>query len=119
MQKLKTDGIYLDSAATARIDPEVLDAMMPWLGDNYGNPSSQYSYGREARLAIETSQNRPASQFGADTGCLTFTGGGREKNDSRLYFSNRGNMRKFINVSNNSVVPICFHTIFEQIISCH
>jgi len=84
MQKTNTDRIYLDNAATTRIDPEVLDAMMPWLSDSYGNPSSQYSYGREARLAIESSRKQAASVLGVDPDCLTFTSGGTEANNMAI-----------------------------------
>ena len=45
--------IYLDHAATTRLDPEVLAEMMPYLGDYYGNASSIYSLGRESRKAVE------------------------------------------------------------------
>ncbi|PZA18785.1 cysteine desulfurase, partial [Modestobacter versicolor] len=47
------ERIYLDNAATTPLDPVVLDAMMPYLTSQFGNPSSIYSYGRESRLAIE------------------------------------------------------------------
>ena len=49
MEKL----IYLDNAATTNVSPEVLLKMLPWFTDNYGNPSSIYSIGRDARKAIE------------------------------------------------------------------
>ena len=45
--------IYLDNAASTAIDPLVLEAMMPFLTEKFGNPSSIYSYGRETRMAIE------------------------------------------------------------------
>jgi len=45
--------IYFDNAATTPLAPEVLEAMMPYLTEKFGNPSSIYSYGRETRLAIE------------------------------------------------------------------
>ena len=62
--------IYFDNAATTRIDPLVIEAMMPYLTEHFGNPSSIYSYGRENRLAIEKarvdSQERIAgAQLGA------------------------------------------------------
>jgi cysteine desulfurase len=49
--------IYLDNAATTPLDKEVLHAMMPYMTEQFGNPSSIYSYGRESRLAIETARN--------------------------------------------------------------
>ena len=47
------ERIYFDNAATTSLDPQVLEAMMPYLTEKFGNPSSIYSYGRESRLAIE------------------------------------------------------------------
>ena len=54
--------IYLDNNATTQIDPEVLEAMMPWLRGGYGNPSSAYSLGREAARALD----RAGSDGGAE-----------------------------------------------------
>ena len=47
------DRIYFDNAATTALDPQVLEAMMPYLTEKFGNPSSIYSYGRETRMAVE------------------------------------------------------------------
>lgn len=52
------ERIYLDNAATTPLDPQVLEAMMPYLTVHFGNPSSIYSYGRETRLAIENAQKK-------------------------------------------------------------
>ena len=52
--------IYLDNAATTSLSPEVLEAMMPYLTEKFGNPSSIYSYGRETRLAIEQARKSVA-----------------------------------------------------------
>ena len=46
------DRIYFDNAASTPLDPVVLEAMMPFLGEQFGNPSSIYSYGRETRMAV-------------------------------------------------------------------
>jgi cysteine desulfurase len=55
------ERIYMDNAATTALDPQVLDAMMPYLTSFYGNPSSIYSYGRESRLAIENARKTESS----------------------------------------------------------
>ena len=47
------ERIYMDNAATTRVKPEVLEAMLPFYGDVYGNPSTIYSFGREAKAALE------------------------------------------------------------------
>jgi cysteine desulfurase len=50
--------IYFDNAATTALDKEVLDAMLPYMTEKFGNPSSIYSYGRESRLAVENARNQ-------------------------------------------------------------
>ena len=52
--------IYFDNAATTALDPEVLEAMLPYLTEKFGNPSSIYSYGRETRMAIEAARKSAA-----------------------------------------------------------
>lgn len=76
--------IYLDNSATTRLDPEVLDAMLPWFTDNYGNPSSIYSIGRQARVAIEKARGEIADALNAHPAELIFTSGGTEANNSVL-----------------------------------
>jgi cysteine desulfurase len=79
-----THRIYLDNAATTRVDPEVLEAMLPWLSEQYGNPSSQYSYGREARLAVERARKEAAALLDADPAGIIFTSGGTEANNMAI-----------------------------------
>jgi cysteine desulfurase len=52
--------VYLDNAATTQIDPMVLEAMLPYFKDHYGNPSSIHSFGRDTRSAIEKSRKKVA-----------------------------------------------------------
>jgi cysteine desulfurase len=54
------DPIYLDYNATTPIAPEVLDAMLPWLGDQFGNPSSTHPYGRRAAQAVAAARSQVA-----------------------------------------------------------
>ena len=70
--------VYLDNAATTRVRPEVLEAMMPYFSELYGNPSSLYEAGREARKAVETARERVAAAIGAEPSEIAFTGGGTE-----------------------------------------
>lgn len=58
--------IYLDNAATTKIADEVLDAMLPWLKEGYGNASSIYSFGNKSKVAIEESRDKIASYFDAN-----------------------------------------------------
>ncbi|MBB1285007.1 cysteine desulfurase [Flavisolibacter sp. BT320] len=81
--------IYFDNAATTRLDPEVLEAMMPYLTDHFGNPSSIYSYGRETRLAIENARKSVAKILGVHPRNIFFTSGGTESNNTAISTSIR------------------------------
>jgi len=70
--------IYLDNAATTPMDPEVLKAMLPFLSDAFGNPSSIHSFGQETRAAVEESRDKIASLISARSEEIVFTGGGTE-----------------------------------------
>ena len=76
--------IYLDNAATTSLDPAVLDAMMPYLTTNFGNPSSIYSYGRETRLAIENARKAVAKTLHAHPAEIFFTSGGTESSNTAI-----------------------------------
>jgi cysteine desulfurase len=70
--------IYLDHAATTPLDPRVLDAMLPWLGGGFGNPSSLYRLGREAQAAIDAAREQVAVCLNARPSEIVFTSGGSE-----------------------------------------
>lgn len=76
--------IYLDNAATTSLDPRVLEAMMPYLTEKFGNPSSIYSYGRESRLAIENARKSVARILGAHPAEIFFTSGGTESSNTAI-----------------------------------
>ena len=76
--------IYFDNAATTALAPEVLEAMMPYLTEKFGNPSSIYSYGRETRLAIEQARKSVAKNLGAKPAEIFFTSGGTESSNTVL-----------------------------------
>ena len=74
--------IYLDNNATTRVAPEVLDAMQPYLGEYFGNPSSAHALGREMKRAIEHSREQVASLIGAaETNEVVFTSCGSESDN--------------------------------------
>lgn len=77
--------IYLDNAATTQIAPEVLDAMMPYLTDNFGNAGTLYSLGRKAADAIAHARQQVADMLSCDPEQIIFTSGGTEANN--LVFS--------------------------------
>lgn len=76
--------IYLDNAATTPMDPRVLEAMLPYMTDHFGNPSSVYSYGRETRLAIENARKTVARILQANPGEIFFTSGGTESDNMAI-----------------------------------
>ncbi len=73
--------IYLDYNATTPIAPKVQEAILPFLGDFYGNPSSTHSMGRSAHAAIEDAREDVAALIGADRDEIVFTSGGTESNN--------------------------------------
>lgn len=79
--------IYFDNAATTALHPEVLEAMMPYLTEKFGNPSSIYSYGRESRLAIETARKTVAKILNAHPAEIFFTSGGTEASNTAIHAS--------------------------------
>ncbi len=76
--------IYFDNAATTSLAPEVLTAMMPFLTEKFGNPSSVYSYGRETKMAIENARKSVARILNANPGEIFFTSGGTESTNTAL-----------------------------------
>lgn len=88
--------IYLDYAATTSIDKRVLKKMLPYLGGSFGNPSSLYSIGREARSAIERSRAAVARVLRASPAEIVFTGSGTESDNLAILgiaraYKNKGN----------------------------
>ncbi len=76
--------IYLDHAATTPLDERVLEAMLPWLRGGFGNASSLYRLGREARKAVEDAREEVAALIGARPAEIVFTSGGTESNTTAL-----------------------------------
>lgn len=76
--------IYMDYAATTYVKPEVLEEMMPYFTEHFGNPSSIYSLSRETRKALDTARDKVAKAVNADTNEIYFTGGGSEADNWAL-----------------------------------
>jgi cysteine desulfurase len=76
------DRIYFDNAATTPLDPQVLETMMPYLTEKFGNASSIYSYGRESRAAIEQARKSVAKILNAHPAEIFFTSGGTESSNT-------------------------------------
>ena len=81
--------IYFDNAATTALDPQVLEAMMPYLTNQFGNPSSIYSYGRESRMGIEAARKLVAKILNAHPAEIFFTSGGTESSNTAIIASVR------------------------------
>ena len=76
--------IYLDNAATTKTAPEVVQAMLPYFTENYGNPSSIYSLGTESKKAISQVRETIAGTLGAANNEIYFTAGGSEADNWAL-----------------------------------
>jgi cysteine desulfurase len=85
MSSTMDSRIYFDNAATTALDPVVLETMMPYLTEKFGNPSSIYSYGRETRIAIETARKSVAKILNAHPAEIFFTSGGTESSNTAIY----------------------------------
>ncbi|HZU37950.1 MAG TPA: aminotransferase class V-fold PLP-dependent enzyme, partial [Gemmataceae bacterium] len=68
--------IYLDFNATTPIDPAVTEAMLPWLSEHFGNPSSTHAYGQRTHDAVEKARGQVAALLGAQPDEIVFTSGG-------------------------------------------
>ena len=80
-----TELIYLDNNATTRVDPAVFEEMLPWLGENYGNPSSGYRFGQKVNAALETARERVATLLGCEPGEILFTSCGTESTNAAIH----------------------------------
>ena len=76
--------IYFDNAATTSLDPIILETMMPYLTEKFGNPSSIYSYGRETKMAIEQARKSVAKILNAHPAEIFFTSGGTESSNTAI-----------------------------------
>lgn len=77
-------NVYLDNAATTPLDPLVLEAMLPYMTDHFGNPSSTHAFGRKTKNTIEISRKKVADYLNAESSEIIFTSGGTEADNMAL-----------------------------------
>jgi len=104
--------IYLDYNATTPLDPQVRQAMLPYLGDNFGNPSSTHPYGTTARKAVEKARQQVAELLGCKPYEIVFTGGGSEANNLAikgvaLAYGEKGNHIVTSAIEHPAVLEVC------------
>ncbi len=110
--------IYLDHAATTPVRPEVLEAMLPYFGDEFGNPSSIHFLGQETRVAVEEAREQVARLIGAEASEIVFTSSGTEADNFALKgiaFANRNRGKHIItsSIEHHAVLNPC-HFLEEQ-----
>jgi cysteine sulfinate desulfinase/cysteine desulfurase-like protein len=74
--------IYLDNNATTQLDPGVIEEMVPFLREHYGNPSSGYAFAAKARKAVDFARERLGALLGCEPSEIVFTSGGTESNNA-------------------------------------
>ena len=104
--------IYLDHAATTPTHPDVVKAMLPFFTDAFGNPSSIYSYGQEAKAAVEKARTKTAELIGARSEEIVFTSGGTEADNFALKgvaYANghKGNHIITTSIEHHAVMEVC------------
>jgi cysteine desulfurase len=95
--------IYLDNSATTRVSKEVLDAMLPYFTENYGNPSSLHTMGQEANVAVQAAREQVAKAIGADAGEIIFTSCGTESDNLSIVGTAFANKKKGDHIITSSV----------------
>jgi len=104
--------IYLDHNATTPIDPEVAEAMIPYLKEHFGNPSSSHWYGIHTKKAVENARKQVASLLGCQPDEIIFTSGGSESNNYAIRgvaeaFQHKGNHIITSSIEHPAVTNVC------------
>ena len=86
--------IYADNAATTKMSRTAIEAMLPYMDELYGNPSSLYSFGQQAKEALESARERVASCLGCEPREITFTSGGSEADNQAIFSAARQGEKK-------------------------
>ena len=102
--------IYMDHSATSPVDPEVFEAMKPYFVDNFGNASTLYSQGRDARKAMEAAREQVASLIGAKPEEVIFTSGGTESDNIAI----KGTAYRLKNKGNHIITSAIEHPAVRE-----
>ena len=104
--------VYLDNAATTALSPKVLEKMMPYLTDTYGNASSPHSFGQVSRIGVEHAREQVARAINADPSEIVFTGCGTESDNTVLFgvaerYAKKGDHIITTNVEHHAILHSC------------
>ena len=107
--------IYLDYNATTPIDPAVFEAMLPYLKENFGNPSSSHAFGKIAKEALNKAREQVAKLISSDSAEIVFTSGGTESNNYAIIGTALANMKKGKNIITSQIEhPSVLNTLRYQ-----
>ncbi|MDE1867936.1 MAG: cysteine desulfurase [Thaumarchaeota archaeon] len=102
--------IYLDNAASTPVHQKVIDEMMPYFKEQYGNPSSIHKFGRTANVALQNARKRAADLINADSKEILLTSGGTESNNTAIYgitFQNKGKHIITSSIEHDAILEPC------------
>ena len=105
-------SVYMDYAATTYVKPEVLEEMLPYFTNKFGNPSSFYGISRETKMAIDKARGQVAKALNADLNEIYFTGGGSEADNWAIKgicsaYKNKGNHIITTKIEHHAVLHTC------------
>lgn len=106
------NNVYFDNSATTKTDERVIEAMMPYITENYGNPSSIYKIGRENRKAVEEAREQVAKALKCESNEIYFTNGGSESDNTAIRgiayaYKNKGNHIITSKIEHPAVLETC------------
>ncbi|HXV39317.1 MAG TPA: cysteine desulfurase family protein [Nitrosopumilaceae archaeon] len=102
--------IYLDNAASTRVDEKVIDEMLPYFKEQFGNPSSIHRYGRLASMAVQNARKKIVSLINAEPKEILLTSGGTESNNTALYgiaYKNKGKHVITSSIEHDAILEPC------------
>src|SRR5690606_35516369 len=110
---MSNQAIYLDYSATTPVDPRVVDAMVPWLYERFGNPASRsHAYGWDAEKAVETAREQVAALVNADPREIIWTSGATESDNLAIkgaahFYAERGKRIITVKTEHKAVLDTC------------